>query len=185
ATIAVAAVSGALISWLAGELRTRAAQTLESSEAAKRELDARVRARTAELAAVNSELEAFCYSVSHDLRAPLRAIDGFSTAVVRRHAEGLDVEGRELLERVRSETHRMADLIDQLLMLSRLSRKQLRRERLDLSSAAREVAAELAARAPDREVSWEIEDGLVAEGDRELLRTLLRNLLENAWKFTA
>jgi signal transduction histidine kinase len=142
--------------------------------------------RTQELSAANRELEAFSYSVSHDLRAPLRAIDGFSKAVIE-DFEGklLDAEGLRMLQRVRSASQRMAGLIDELLTLSRLTRKPMQRSRVDLTALAREIIAELSGGAPERAVQFEVQDGLVVDGDRELLRTAVRNLLENAWKFSS
>ena len=135
--------------------------------------------------ALAAELEAFNYSVSHDLRAPLRAIDGFSAAVGRRHADALDATGRELLARIRRAVAKMGTLIDALLDLSRLSRREMSRDRVDLSAITRETIDELRARDTDRMVELVVEDGLTAVGDRDLLRIALENLLANAWKFTA
>ncbi|HVW25659.1 MAG TPA: ATP-binding protein [Polyangiaceae bacterium] len=137
------------------------------------------------LAEANKELEAFSYSVSHDLRAPLRAIDGFSQALLNDYASKLDDEGRHYLERVRSGTQRMGQLIDDLLHLSRITRAPLRRERVDLTAIGRKILAELASREPERRVEWQIADGLVAQGDARLVTVLLENLLGNAWKFTS
>ena len=149
------------------------------------ELEQRVAARTAELEAANAELESFAYSVSHDLRAPLRALDGFSQILLDDYGERLDDEGRSHLERIRAADQHMGALIDALLELSRLSRGELSRERLDISALARGVATELAEAAPGRAVEVAIADGLEAEADRDLVRALLANLLGNAWKFTA
>jgi PAS domain S-box-containing protein len=140
--------------------------------------------RAVELAAVNAELEAFSYSVSHDLRAPLRSIDGFSQALLEDYADRLDDEGKTMLRRVRAGSQRMAELIDALLGLSRVTRSELRRTRVDLSAAARAIAGALAAAEPERGVEFVIADGIVVEGDARLLRVVLQNLLENAWKFT-
>jgi PAS domain S-box-containing protein len=148
------------------------------------ELELRVRERTAQLEAANQELEAFCYSVSHDLRAPLRSIAGFSDALLEDHAAQLDDEGRRYLQRVRAATGRMAQLIDDLLGLSRLTRAELRREKVDLSALAGEIVAELQRDEPGRRVELAIEPGLVVEGDPQLLQVALDNLLGNAWKFT-
>ncbi len=138
------------------------------------------------LGLANNELEAFSYSVSHDLRAPLRAMDGFSKALLDRHAAALDAEGRHYLERVRAGTERMSGLIDDLLELSRIVRTPLRAETaVDLSAIARKIADELRRRDPARDVTLEIADGLEAHGDRQLLAIVLENLLGNAWKFTA
>jgi PAS domain S-box-containing protein len=141
--------------------------------------------RTAELEGINKELEAFNYAVSHDLRAPLRAIDGFTATVARRYADQLDDSGQELIARVRNRVAKMTDLINAMLVLSRLSRQQMRREHVDLSELAHEVAGELRDNDPHRSVELVIADGLTAVGDRDLLRVVLENLLGNAWKFTA
>jgi light-regulated signal transduction histidine kinase (bacteriophytochrome) len=140
--------------------------------------------RVAELAAVNKELEAFSYSVSHDLRAPLRSIDGFSQALAEEFADVLTDEGRDYLRRVRAATQRMGELIDDLLNLARVTRREMRREPVDLSALARTIAAQLRRNEPDRRVTLTIQDGLVASGDPHLLRLVLENLLGNAWKFT-
>ena len=136
--------------------------------------------------AANRELESFSYSVSHDLRAPLRAIDGFSQLLMTKSAGQLDAQARRHLERVREGTQRMGQLIDDMLALARVTRHELRREPVDLSAEAHRIMAQLRAAPPgDRAVAVAIADGLVAEGDRGLLRILLDNLLGNAWKFTA
>ena len=147
-------------------------------------LERRVLERTTELQAANQELESFSYSVSHDLRAPLRAIDGFSQAVLEDYADKLDDQARDYLNRVRTATQRMGHLIDDMLTLSRVTRAEMRRETVDLSALAADVLAELQKSEPLRRVDWHIESGLVAEGDAQLLRVALVNLLGNAWKFT-
>jgi signal transduction histidine kinase len=149
------------------------------------DLERRVRERTAELEAVNRELDAFSYSVAHDLRAPLRSIDGFSQALLEDCADQLDEAGKKHLGRVRESARRMARLIDDLLALSRLTRAELRRQRVDLSALSREVAARLGQAKPDRRVVVAIQDGVVAEADPTLLAVVLENLFGNAWKFTA
>jgi PAS domain S-box-containing protein len=133
---------------------------------------------------LNKELEAFSYSVSHDLRAPLRAIDGFSQVLLEDQADRLDEQGREHLDRIRQASQRMARLIDDLLALSRLGRSELREADVDVSAIGRTVAAELDERDPSRRVTWEIAPGLHAKADPRLLQIALANLLENAWKFT-
>ncbi|HXF94694.1 MAG TPA: PAS domain S-box protein, partial [Gemmatimonadales bacterium] len=138
----------------------------------------------AELQAVNRELEAFSYSVSHDLRAPLRAMDGFSRIVLEEHAGGLDPEGRRLLDVVRENARRMGQLIDDLLAFSRLGRQPLRARSVDLVELAREVAAELRAAEPERAIEITVAPLPPARGDRALLRQVLVNLLQNAVKFT-
>ncbi len=148
-------------------------------------LETRVRERTAELLAANRELEAFSYSVSHDLRAPLRAIVGFTQAVLEDLGPSLPPASAEDLGRAVAAGNRMSHLIDGLLGLSRLTRREMQRGHLDLTALAREVVDEQRALHPDRHVEAVVEDGMAAHGDRELLRLVLRNLLENAWKFTA
>jgi light-regulated signal transduction histidine kinase (bacteriophytochrome) len=149
------------------------------------ELEARVRERTVELQAVNKELEAFAYSVSHDLRAPLRGIDGWSLALVEDYSERLDGQARVYLDRVRSEAQRMGQLIDDLLALSRVSRAEMTRAPVDLSLVAAAVLDRLRAVQTAREVESSVETGLLAYGDPALVEIALCNLIENAWKFTA
>jgi two-component system NtrC family sensor kinase len=138
-----------------------------------------------ELEYKNQELEAFSYSVSHDLRAPLRAIDGFSQALLEDYTERLDETGRNYLSRIRAGAQRMGQLIDDMLLLSRVGRAQLERESVDLSGMAQAVTDELRRQDPDRRVVLEIQPELVTRADRGLMRVLLDNLLGNAWKFTA
>jgi PAS domain S-box-containing protein len=168
--------------------RRAAEQALRESEQRYRllasELELRVRERTAQLAETNRELEAFSYSVSHDLRAPLRGIDGFCQAVEEDEESTLSPAARGYLERVRRASARMGQLIDDLLSLSRLSRMGLRREPVDLTALAHAVVAELAAREPQRSVEVRVRPELRVDADPRLLRVLLGNLLGNAWKFT-
>ena len=152
--------------------------------ALNRTLEARVALRTRELSQANQELEAFAYSVSHDLRAPLRAIDGFSRILIERHSAGMDDSGRAYLVRVRRAAGRMGELIDALLKMSRVSRGELRLERVDLSRLATEVVEELKVGDSKRQVDVRIQPELFVIGDAALLRNLLGNLLGNAWKFT-
>ncbi|HKC39091.1 MAG TPA: ATP-binding protein, partial [Gemmatimonadales bacterium] len=149
------------------------------------DLERRVRLRTADLELVNEELEAFSYSVSHDLRAPLRAIDGFSQALLDDHASQLDEQGREYLGRVRGATHRMTQLIDDLLSLARITRAQLKRERVDVTDVARKILTELGTCDRQRQVATSVADDLVVQADPRLITVMLENLLGNAWKFTA
>ena len=152
------------------------------------ELDrlARVRYQWAEeLERANKELEAFSYAVSHDLRAPLRTISGFSEALLTDQGDRLDEQGRAHLARVRSATARMSGLIEDLLDLSRISGGTIERQHVDMTAIAQEVVAELRQRDPDRQVTLQIEDELVVEADRRLLTIALENLLGNAWKFTS
>lgn len=138
----------------------------------------------AALETANKELEAFSYSVSHDLRAPLRSINGFSQALLEDCADRLDEAGKNHLKQIRTESRRMGQLIDDLLNLSRLTCGELHRETVDLSAMARTVGAELQQAQPERPVELIVEDGLVANGDPRLLRVVFDNLLGNAWKFS-
>lgn len=137
-----------------------------------------------ELAAANRELEAFSYSVSHDLRAPLRAIDGFSKALLSDYSGTLDARGIHFLERVRAGTQKMAQLIDDMLHLAQVTRRPLERGEVDVTAVAREVAGELARRNPERRLDCVIAPGLRASADPHLLGIVFENLLGNAWKFT-
>ena len=147
-------------------------------------LERRVAERTAELEAMVEQLEAFSYTVSHDLRAPLRGIDGFSQVLLASHASELSEEAQGYLQRIRNSAQRMGTLIEHLLEFSRLSRSALERTCVDLSSLAREIVATLREQEPDREVTVEIAEDLRARGDERLLGVALENLLHNAWKFT-
>lgn len=141
--------------------------------------------RTAETEVANKELEAFCYSVSHDLRAPLRSIDGFAQALLEDYLDKLDAPGQDYLRRVRAATQRMGMLIDDLLDLSRVTRSEIRRECVDLSNLTRAIAEDLQKTQPERRVEFVIAPELEAKGDTRLLRITLENLLGNAWKFTS
>jgi signal transduction histidine kinase len=138
-----------------------------------------------ELERANQELEAFSYSVAHDLRTPLRAIDGFSAALLNNYASTLDETGRHYLNRVRSGAQRMAQLIDDLLSLSRITRAPLNREDVDISSLSRRVLSDLRVRETERRVDSMVPDGLLTRADAKLVTVLLENLLGNAWKFTS
>jgi PAS domain S-box-containing protein len=148
------------------------------------ELETRVRRRTDQLEAANKELEAFAYSVSHDLRAPLRGIDGWSLALLEDYGGRLDATARKHLDRVRAETQRMGLLIDDLLQLSRVTRSEMNTAVVDLSSIAAGSASRLRELAPERRIEFEIENGVRAVGDERLLEIALNNLLSNAVKFT-
>jgi PAS domain S-box-containing protein len=138
-----------------------------------------------ELIAANKELEAFSYSVSHDLRAPLRGIDGFSLALLEDYEEKLDAEGKDHLHRVRAATQRMGVLIDDLLNLSRVTRAEMKLQKVDLSAIGRSIGAELENSQPERRIEFHIQEGLEAHADPNLMRIALENLLGNAWKFTS
>lgn len=148
------------------------------------ELEERVRLRTAELQAANRELEAFSYSVSHDLRAPLRHIDGYSKILLEDHAEQLAEEGRHYLDRIRAGAQRMGQLIDDLLQLANVSRQELERRVVNLGELSRAIVQELQQTQPERAVTFEIAGVIEAHGDPRLLRVVLENLLGNAWKYT-
>ena len=149
------------------------------------QLEQRVADRTAELQAANAELDAFAYAVSHDLRAPLRAMSGFSRALVEDHGPRLDADAHELLDQIVLASVRMGDLIEGLLALSRSVRGPLRDDAVDLSALAAQAVAELRRGDPGRQVQVHIDAGLHAVGDRRMLAAVLGNLLGNAWKYTA
>ena len=148
------------------------------------ELEQRVRQRTAQLQAANKELEAFSYSVSHDLRSPLRAIDGFARIVLEEYAPKLDAEGRRLLDVITANTEKMAQLIDNLLAFSRLGRQPMALRAVDLASLADSVFSELRSQEKGRQIEFKIGAMPAANGDPSMLRQVLQNLLANAIKFT-
>jgi PAS domain S-box-containing protein len=148
-------------------------------------LEQRVAERTTQLLAANKELEAFSYSVSHDLRAPLRHINGFSQALLEDYADKLDEEGKGYLREVRAASREMAQLIDDVLQLARVTRSEMHSEVVNLSETARLVVAELHKGDAERAVAVTVEEGIVARGDKRLLRIMFSNLLGNAWKFTS
>lgn len=171
-------------------LTSQAAISLENATlyaevtALNAELEQRVADRTAQLELANRELEAFSYSVSHDLKAPLRAIDGFSRALEEDCLDKLDPEAQENLAQVRQASRRMGELIEDLLGLSHVTSREMRRQEVDLSELARGVVAALRKAEPEREVECIIADSVTANGDPQLLRIALENLLGNAWKYT-
>ncbi len=162
---------------------------LEQAEAEIHELNTaleqRVADRTAQLEAVNRELEAFSYSVSHDLRTPLRSIDGFSQALAEDYGEHLDAVGHDYLNRVRRAAQRMGLLIDDLLRLARVTRTEMKQIPIDLSSMTKEVVADLQKHKGYCEAPFTVQAGLVAYGDPALLRIVMENLLDNAWKYSS
>lgn len=169
---------------LLAELRSEI-QERQQAEQRARELNQGLRQAIVELKAVNKELEAFSYSVSHDLRAPLRSIDGFSQALLEDCLEQLDESGQSYLMRIRAASQRMGQLIDDLLTLSRVTRSDISKESVDLSKLANRICNRLQQAHPEREVEFAIQNGLVACGDLRLLKVVLDNLLNNAWKFTS
>lgn len=138
-----------------------------------------------ELAAANKEMESFAYSVSHDLRAPLRAIGGFSAALLQDYGEKLDATGKDMLERTHRAAQRLEALIEALLSLSRLTRREMKLERVDLAALARSVFHQLQEAEPERQVTFRAPETIEVRGDHEMLQVMLENLLGNAWKFTA
>jgi len=148
------------------------------------ELEQRVKERTAELEAANKELESFAYSVSHDLRAPLRSLDGFSQALLEDYLESLDEQGRDYLRRIRAASQRMGLLIDDILKLSRINRSEMNRKATNLSRLVSEIAENLKNAEPERSVDFVIAPNLIADSDSRLIKIALENLLRNAWKFT-
>jgi light-regulated signal transduction histidine kinase (bacteriophytochrome) len=169
---------------LLAELR---AEVIERQQAEQRahELNQGLRQAIIELTAVNKELEAFSYSVSHDLRAPLRGIDGFSQALLEDYIDRLDTTGQDYLHRIRSATQRMGQLIDDLLTLSRLTRSDIHKESVNLSQLVSSICTDLQHADPERQVEVEIQTGAIGNGDARLLRVVLDNLVNNAWKFTS
>ena len=165
----------------ATELEQRVADRTHELE----ERNETLRRNAAELLAANQELDAFAYSVSHDLRAPLRSIDGFSQVLLEDYAAQLDEAGRDSLRRVRAASQRMATLIDDLLKLARVTRVEMRTERVDLTRMAQDIVAELQRTDAARQVEFVIAPGLEARADPPLLRVVLENLLRNSWKYTA
>ncbi len=165
--------------------RRRSEEELRRHRDEIRGLNERLASRAAALQTANRELESFSYSVSHDLRTPLRAIDGFTRALEEDYGPRLDEEARRYIERVRRATRRMAQIIDDLLLLSRVARGELRGEPVDLTALAGEVDAALRAAQPEREVEFRAAPAVRAFGDSRLLRIVLENLLGNAWKYTS
>lgn len=182
--IAVAVDNARLYEELQRELSTRKRAELEVRQL-NAELEQRVTQRTEELAIVNKELEAFAYSISHDLRAPLRSIDGFSRMLIETNADRLDTDGHHYVERVRAASQRIGDMIDALLTLSRVTRYELKWQMINVSAIVQEILEGLAETDPNRQYQFVIEPDLNVGGDQRLLYIMLENLLNNAWKYTA
>ena len=161
------------------------ARHFDAMTRALRDSFSRLQVSNRDLVVLNKELESFSYSVSHDLRSPLRSMDGFSLALLEDYGDRLDEEARDSLQRIRAASQRMGRLIDELLGLARVTRAELRIQDVDLSSMAEEIVSGLARSEPERRVRWDVEKGILVRGDRELIAIALRNLLANAWKFTS
>lgn len=181
--LANALANARLYDALQRELREREQAEIEVRKL-NEELEERVRQRTARLEAANKELEAFSYSVSHDLRAPLRSVDGFSRILLNDFSEQMPEEARRYVHIIRESAQKMGQLIEDILRLSRISRAELRMETFDLSEYAREIMARLHSETPDRQAAISIQTPLIVTADRNLLLIVLENLLNNAWKFT-
>lgn len=178
--LAVALQHAELLAELRSEVRER-----QQAEQRAQELNQGLRQAILELNAVNKELEAFSYSVSHDLRAPLRSIDGFSQALLEDCQDQLDTSGHDYLRRIRSATQRMGQLIDDLLTLARVTRTDMNKQSVDLSQLASRICTHLQQTNLERQIEFDVHPGLRADGDPQLLHVVLDNLLNNAWKFTA
>ena len=177
-----APVLGMFATRIAVELEKRLAN--QQLRELNQNLERRVAERTAELEALNIELEAFSYSVSHDLRAPLRVVDGFSQVLLDEYAAELDATAQDYLHRIHNGSQRMGQLIEDLLGLSRVTRHPLNRRRVDLSALAHDTAAQLRESHPEHNIQLIVDEDLLTQGDPELLRIALSNLLHNAWKYT-
>ncbi len=169
-------------SYFIGFQRTDCHEALKESN---EELERKVQERTEELRRMNADLEGFTYSVSHDLRAPLRAIMGFSRVLVEDNGKDIDSEMRMTLDRIQAAAARMSSIIEDLLTFSRLDRKEIHRQPVDLSSIAEAIGADLVRRNPERDTTIGVDRGIVVEGDPTLLRMAVENLLDNAYKFTS
>ena len=161
------------------------ARHFDAMTRALRDSFGRLQVSNRDLVVLNKELESFSYSVSHDLRSPLRSMDGFSLALLEDYGDRLDDDARDSLQRIRAASQRMGRLIDELLGLARVTRAELRIQDIDLSAMAEEISSTLARAEPERQARWEIQKSIVVRGDRALIAIALQNLLANAWKFTS
>jgi light-regulated signal transduction histidine kinase (bacteriophytochrome) len=173
-----------IISCVLAYVTLRTVSELQQAKQKIQKLNADLQHQAVELQATNKELEAFSYSVSHDLRAPLRSVDGFSQALLDDYADKLDEEGKDCLHKVQASAREMAELIDDMLTLFRVTRREMRFEAVNMSAIARAIAAKLQKSQPERHVQFVIADGMVVNGDSGLLQAALENLMGNAWKFT-
>jgi signal transduction histidine kinase len=165
--------------------RIKIEDALKQREERDRKISIQLKEYATQLENTNKELEAFSYSVSHDLRAPLRGIDGFSQALLEEYSNLLDEQGRHYLNRVRQSSQQMGQLIDDILQLSRLTRDEMKLESVDLSKIVKTITQELQELEPERQVDFVIEDGVIVQGDKQLLHAVMQNLLGNAWKYTS
>lgn len=184
AIIALTIVIGVLAAGIAGLVVRRDFLKRTQAENDIRILNTELQKRTAQLLNANAEMEAFSYSVSHDLRSPLRAITGYTASLQETSGDRLDAEGKSDLERVRAACRRMGQLIDDLMALARVSQTEMNRGTVNISEIARVVLSELQKSQPDRHVAARVDSGLVANADANLIRLALENLIANAWKFT-
>jgi light-regulated signal transduction histidine kinase (bacteriophytochrome) len=173
--------AGSVIRWFGTNTDISA---LKRAEEALRAAHTELERRAFELEAVNRELEAFSYTVSHDLKAPLRSIEGFTKAILEDYAERLDETGRDYLTRAHSASQRMSHLIEAMLNMARLTRGAIQERTVDLSALAQVTAHEIRKQAPGRQVEFIIQKNVKAKGDQDMLQVMLENLLDNAWKFT-
>jgi len=183
--------SASIVIWNSATLYTADGKTQVATIAQGQDITDRkaaeedLRQRTAELEAANKELETFSYSVSHDLRAPLRTLDGFSEMVLEDYGDKLDEAGKDYLNRIRNASHTMSELIEAILKLSRISRAEIHGEKVNLSNITKSIADGLKQSQPLRQAEFIIEPDLIVKGDAALLRIALNNMLENAWKYTS
>jgi len=159
-------------------------EQLRQEIADRTRIEAALSLKNLELASLNEELRAFSYSVSHDLRTPLRSLDGFSLALLEDYSDKLDAEGKDALQRIRTASQRMGRLIDDMLRLSQVTRSEIRLEVIDLSLLCHGIAATLREGQPARAVQWHIDEGMQLRADKGLIGIVMQNLIENAWKFT-
>jgi signal transduction histidine kinase len=159
-------------------------EQLRQEIADRTRIEAALNQKNLELASLNEELKAFSYSVSHDLRTPLRSLDGFSLALLEDYSDKLDADGQDALQRIRMASQRMGRLIDDMLRLSQVTRSEIRLEPIDLSALCNGIVATLGEAHPQRSVQWQIDPGMQLHADKGLIGIVMQNLIENAWKFT-